>query len=325
MLFASVCQLRYAMRSNTFSSLVIRGHSGRFVLAIAGSLILGSIALSGCAQTNYQDRTFFRDEYGLDTHGRKTWFDRLVELDPGTLKTHLAADYEQAAPERIAVLPFGDRGSGQYVVDKIALTNRNAEEQADWAWTDGNRMRRSVNGYLASREFLDANLIQVDAVLREHGIDSNEKLAQVPPRTLGKWLGVDAVVYGEVTHYDAYYAFLLSGWQVGANVRMVSTHNGEELFFAEGSRYDVDFSPAFDPVDIAINSGFSLLQLRDVELARAEEEDAREIVLRLPRSDKLKSALIEETRNRENEQELDAGNTIEDLGGTLILPVVSSY
>jgi len=69
----------------------------------------------------------------------------------------------------------------------------------------------------------------------------------------------------------------------------------------------VNFSPAFDPVDIAINSGISLLQLRDVELARAEEEDAREILLRIPRSEKLKSELIEETR-REDELELDAGN-----------------
>jgi hypothetical protein len=37
-----------------------------------------------------------------------------------------------------------------------------------------------------------------------------------------------------------------------------------------------------------------LLQLRDVVLARAEEEDAREIVLRIPRSKKLERQLIEE-------------------------------
>ena len=90
---------------------------------------------------------------------------------------------------------------------------------------------------------------------------------------------------------------------------MVSTHNGEELFAANGSRYSVDLRPAFNPMDIAINSVLTLLELRDVALARAEEEDAREIVLRLPRSERLKSALIEETRNHQNESELDAGNT----------------
>jgi hypothetical protein len=299
------------MRSKSPSSYHSGSYCGRTALVIAASITLASIALSGCATTNYQDRTFFRDEYGLDTHGRKTWFDHLVELDPGALKTYVADNYQQVAPAKIAVLPFTDHGSAQYVVDKVALTHRNAEQQADWAWTDSNRMRRAVNGYLASREFLEANLIQVDAVLREHQIDSEEKLDKVPPQTLGKWLGVDAVVYGDVTHYESYYALLISAWQVGVGVKMVSTHDGEELFSATGSRYSVNFMPAFDPLDIAINSGLSLLELRDVTLARAEEEDAREIALRIPRSDKLKSQLIEETRNSESEPIIDAGDMLQ--------------
>ncbi|HVA81574.1 MAG TPA: GNA1162 family protein, partial [Candidatus Binataceae bacterium] len=141
---------------------------------------------------------------------------------------------------------------------------------------------------------LVANLIQVDSILKEHGIDSEQKLERVPPATLGKWLGVDAVMYGNVTHYEAYYAFMLSAWQVGADVRMVSTHDGEQLFAAYGSRFSVNLQPAWDPIDIAINSVLGLLQLRDVVLARAEEEDAREIVLRIPRAPGLEHQLIEE-------------------------------
>jgi len=89
-------------------------------------------------------------------------------------------------------------------------------------------------------------------------------------------------------------------------VKMVSTHNGEALYTASGSRYSVDFMPAFDPMDIAINSGLTLLELRDVTLARAEEEDAREIVLRIPRSEKLRTALIEQAHQRQVGMELDA-------------------
>jgi hypothetical protein len=74
-------------------------------------------------------------------------------------------------------------------------------------------MRRAITGYLATLEFIEGNLIQIDAVLKEHGIDSSEKLAQVSPATLGKWLGVDAVIYGDVNSYEAYYAFLISAWQ----------------------------------------------------------------------------------------------------------------
>ena len=258
-------------------------------------MLAAAVFFVGCSSSNYENRTFFRKEYGVGTHGRKTWFDHLVEVDPGGLDVHVAKNYEQTAPLRIAVLPFSDRGSANFVVDKIPMTFRNSEQRANWAWTDGNRTRRALNGYLASREFIPANLIQIDAVLSAHGVDTRQKLDAVSPATLGEWLGVDAVVYGEVVHYEAYYAFLVSAWQVGADVRMVSTHTGEELYSAKGSRYSVDLRPAFDPIDVAVNSGLSLLELRDITLARAEDEDAREIALRIPSSPKLVSQLIELT------------------------------
>lgn len=273
--------------------------------AVAGAIVLGALLISGCASTNKADldnRPFFQPEYGLDTHGRKTWFDHLVEVDPGGIKTQVAPDYDQVAPARIAVLPFGDHGNAQYVVDKVPLTHRTGDNLNQWAWTDANRLRRAVNGYLASREFTEANLIQVDAILRERGIRNENDLKNVPPQTLGQWLGVDAVVYGHVTHYESYYALLVSAWQVGVDVKMISTHNGEQLFAAQGSRYAVNLMPAFDPVDIAINSGLSLLELRDVTLARAEEEDAREIALRVPRSEKLEDELIGEAEASDSDQ-----------------------
>jgi hypothetical protein len=256
------------------------------------------ITLAGCssAVTNNGQRRFFQNEYGLQTHGRKTWFDHLVEFDPGGIKTTIAPDYEQHAPLKIAVMPFTDRGNANYVVNKIPLTFRDKQQRENWAWTDANRTRRALIGFLAEREFVEANIFQIDAVLQQHGIDSEEQLRQVAPHILGQWLGVDAVVYGEVTHYEAFYAALMSAWQVGANVQMVSTHDGQTLFAATGSRYAVDLMPAFGPIDIAINSGLTLLELRDVTLARAEEEDAREIVLRIPRSSRLEARLIEEAQ-----------------------------
>src|SRR5260370_21533744 len=74
----------------------------RIVTMLAASMICGSMAISGCAQTRYQNeyRPFFGNEFGLNTHGRKTWFDHLVEVDPGRLDTHLADNYDQAAPQK---------------------------------------------------------------------------------------------------------------------------------------------------------------------------------------------------------------------------------
>ena len=271
--------------------MVTRGLLYRLVLSVA---LAGLAGCSSVSQRVEEQRPFFQPEYDLTSHGRKTLFDRLVELDPGGLHVKVASDYERNAPLRIAVLPFTDRGSANFVVDKIPLTFRNRQQRASWAWTDAQRLRRSMLGYLAGREFYILNPIGIDAVLQSHGITDEASLERIAPQKLGSWLGVDAVVYGEVVHYEAYYLALLSGWQVSVRGGMVSTHNGEQLVSFYGSRYDINFSPAFGPLDILINSAASLLQLRDIELARSEQEVCRELVLRIPVSQNLRLQIVRE-------------------------------
>jgi hypothetical protein len=121
-----------------------------------------------------------------------------------------------------------------------------------------------------------------------------------------------------VLHYEAYYAFLVSGWDVGVRVRMVSTRDGHELFSATDKRFSVDLQPAFDPICIAINSGMTLLELRDVTLARAEDEVSREIAFRIPVSSRAIADLQEAARARADESmvassERARGSTLERL------------
>jgi hypothetical protein len=261
--------------------------------------------LAGCStvsQRTEERRPFFQPEYELTSHGRKTLFDRIVELDPGGLHVKVASDYQSNAPLRVAVLPFTDRGSANFVVNKIPLTHRDQQQRARWAWTDAQRLRRSMVGYLSGREFYVLNPIGIDAVLRFHGITDEAELEKVAPQKLGSWLGADAVVYGEVAHYDAYYLALVSAWQVGIRGRIVSTYNGEQLIDFSGSRYSVNVMPALTPADILINSAASLLQLRDVVLARSEEEVCRELVLRIPVSENLRLQIAQQAL------ETDAGN-----------------
>ena len=265
-----------------------------------GLVLLAAVA-AGCSAQTQEPRSFFLPEQRTESHGRKTWFDHLVELDPGRVRVQVAADYAAKPPERIAVLPFTDHGTAQYVVDKIPLTFRDAQQRQEWAWTYANRLRRSFTGELAQREFVVIPLVAIDTVLADRGINDWEKVKAVPPEQLGRWLGADTVVYGEVLHYEAYYAFLVSGWEVGVRVRMVSTRDGHELFSATDKRFSVDLQPVFDPIDIAMNSGLSLLELRDVTLARAEEEVSREIALRIPVAALAIADLQEAARARANQ------------------------
>ena len=271
-------------------------------LLVLAAALSGLVGCSRISQRDEERRPFFQPELEVTTHGRKTMFDRIVELDPGGLHVKVASDYQSNAPLRVAVLPFTDRGSANFVVDKIPLTYRDQQQRASWAWTDAQRLRRSMVGYLSGREFYVLNPIGIDAVLRSHGITDEAELEKVAPQKLGSWLGADAVVYGEVVHYDAYYLALVSAWQVGIRGRIVSTYNGEQLIDFSGSRYSVNVMPAVTPADILINSAASLLQLRDVVLARSEEEVCRELVLRIPVSENLRLQIAQQAL------ETDAGN-----------------
>ena len=258
------------------------------------------VLLAGCATTQPQSRPFFQNEQELETHGRKTWYDQVLESDPGNASFVIAGDYQERPPRKIAVLPFADHGNGDYLVNKIQVKSRDEKERDMWAWTHANRVRRALTGDLATREFVIVPMITVDAVLGDHGITNWDLLNAVPPEELGRWLDVDTVVYGELLSYEAYYAFLVSSWRVSARARMVSTLDGHEIFTCTDRRYSSTVLPAIDPIDMVINSVLSLIHLRDISLARTEYEVGREIVLRLPKAERniseLQAAAKEGTR-----------------------------
>lgn len=81
-----------------------------------------SALLGGCASTQPQSRPFFLTEEEVETHGRKTWFDRLIEADPGGVSFVVAGDYQERPPRKIAVLPFVDKGKGSYLTIPSPIT-----------------------------------------------------------------------------------------------------------------------------------------------------------------------------------------------------------
>lgn len=105
-----------------------RRHTPRHSALLLCQCVMLALVSAGCAAVQYETRPFFLEEQGRQTHGRKTWFDHLVEFDPGSLDYHVAEDYAQNPPRRIAVLPFVDRGSANFIVNKIPVSFRNQEE-----------------------------------------------------------------------------------------------------------------------------------------------------------------------------------------------------
>src|SRR5260370_34081427 len=94
----------------------------------------------------------------------------------------------------------------------------------------------------------------------------------VSAQDFGDWLDVDAVMYGRVVHYEAYYLALVAAWQVGIEVRLVSTRDGKTLIKASGSRWAGRLLPAMDPQGLAITAVQTLPQRPDIQPAPAEDE-----------------------------------------------------
>jgi hypothetical protein len=108
----------------------------------------------------------------------------VIETAPGSFHVKVAKEFLHVPPARIAVLPFADIGRANFVVDTIALTHHNRQQRYHWAWTDGQRLRRSMQGYLAQREFNLANLLDIDALLKDRGV-TNGNWSAFRPRNSG--------------------------------------------------------------------------------------------------------------------------------------------
>lgn len=236
------------------------------------------------AAENTDDQRLFLTEKAADSHGRKRWYDYVMDPDPGSCRVRISPSFSDPAPSRIAVLPFLDEGSGNYVLDEIPWPGRKGEALAVWRWTHSQRLRRMIHGYLAAREFDLIPIALVDSLLAAHKISSDRLLEAAEPSVLGRILDADTLVYGSLSVYRSYYLFLAAGWRVKLTIRILSAITGREIFAGTSTRNIIGLRIATNPIDLALASISNLVHLRDVTLRRGEDEACRELVIRVPRA-----------------------------------------
>ncbi len=143
-------------------------------------------------------------------------------------------------------------------------------------------MRRAFFGQYAQLEFDHVKLSKVDRILKKEELDSWEKIKSLPSQRLGELLGADALIFGEVIHFDYYYAFLYTQLAVGLAIEMVDSKSGEVLWRVQDARRDHTVRVVYDPIALAVGlfqAGFSL---RAINMMRAMDEICRELVGTIP-------------------------------------------
>ena len=211
----------------------------------------------------------------------KNVVDRIYELDPQG-KIYVSQALFDNPPKTVAVLPFHSLVGGGRVEGSRFLFSLFGGEKAENPQVLEESMRRAFFGQFAQLEFDHVKMSQVDRALRKEELDSWEKIRAASPKRLGELLGAEAFIFGEVTHFDYYYAFLYTQLAVGLSLEMMNAENGEILWRVRDARRDHTIRIVYDPIALAVGlfqAGFSL---RPINMMRAMDEICRELVGTIP-------------------------------------------
>jgi len=137
-------------------------------------------------------------------------------------------------PRSVAILPFSN------TIEESKLTIENWKKAAEKRFDIDEEqkrteeylkrmfVRRAFYKHFSVKPFRDMEIIAVDQTLKKHGIEWAEDLEKYTPQELAEMLGVDGLIYGEITHLNRVYLGLYSEVSVGCKLRFLDIHTGED-------------------------------------------------------------------------------------------------
>jgi len=164
-------------------------------------------------------------------------------------------------PQTVAVLPFLNRTEQKEAFDIV---------------------RKSFHGHFSTLNYTAVPLYKIDHALRQAGLDTPDKVASTPPPKLREILQADALIQGEITHYDRIYAGVYSQVAVGAEVRMVEAKANKELWWAKNVSRKHGGGIATTPVGLILTAVSTAFNMREIELLRSSDDLFRDMVRSIP-------------------------------------------
>jgi parallel beta-helix repeat protein len=143
-------------------------------------------------------------------------------------------------------------------------------------------MRLGFYNHFSSRPFKDMELHKIDELLERAGLADPELLRKTPPEKLGALLGVDAVIFGEVSDFDKYFLVMYSQVAVGAEVKMYDAKTGHFLWSGKHKVRKHEGGVSTNPVGIVATVIVTALNMRDIQLLRANDDLFRDMVKTIP-------------------------------------------
>lgn len=169
---------------------------------------------------------------------------------------------KEELPRRVAILPF---------------VNRTATPEGDQI------VRKMFYNFFSSLNYLDMEPFIIDDTLK--GADLYQPITDgepVSPEKLGKTLGVDAVIFGEVISLGKIYALVYTNNQAGLKAKMVSCKTGKILWELEHTVHQQKGDVPLSPIGLAATIAKTALSHQQATHMQAAAELCMQMVGTIP-------------------------------------------
>lgn len=172
-----------------------------------------------------------------------------------------AAISEGELPRIVAIMPF------QNETEEIGIANQ---------------LRKTFYNHFSSKTYRDIELLVVDEKIVHLEKSSGKSILQLTPEEVCKGLECDGIIYGKVTDYKKVYAGVYSQLGVEAEVWMLNTRTGKEVFKIKDSvRYHEGGVP-ISPLGAIMTAVSTAMNIREIQQVRVVNELCYKFVEKIP-------------------------------------------
>ncbi|MBM4122613.1 MAG: hypothetical protein FJ249_08475 [Nitrospira sp.] len=182
-------------------------------------------------------------------------------------KYKVSGRLQEQPPRLVAILPFEN------------LTGKTAQEEEKGA---EHVVRSAFANHFTTRQYNAQRTAVTDRLLQERGLVKAEEIVKLPVARVGELTKADAVIYGQITHFDRIYVGVYAQVAVGARVQMMDVKTGGVLWEATDVSRTHSGGFATDPLGIVITLAANAFALRHIELLRASDDLFRDLIKTLP-------------------------------------------
>ncbi|MBI3753609.1 MAG: DUF799 family lipoprotein [Deltaproteobacteria bacterium] len=170
-------------------------------------------------------------------------------------------------PRTVAILPFGNE------TDEVGISGQ---------------VRKSFSNHFSSKPYQKIEPYVVDEKVAQLEKSTGKTIFEIPPQDTAQALGVDGLIYGKVTDFKKVYAVAYSQMGIEAEVWMINTKTGQEVFrFKESVRYHEGGIP-LSPIGLVIQAVSSAMNIREIQQVRVVNELGWKLNEKIPAPSGLK-------------------------------------